>query len=417
MVVIDEMKACEVAETLGMSAKNVAQVAIRARSAPREGCVRAHLGDPTLVLESPECAAALQQLPADTDGTRLVAEVDAHIVVCAPCAKWVAKLQDDSVKLRNTLLPILQPVSVSTLSKKLVLNVGVAVSEVAEAISSVAKWGLQQARTLLAFGTRATIGLAALVLISLTGCGGGLEASTYVMSGTSERTEIVGFFPGYKPLESERQCTLEQSVTLLNPIITVGEPVDVRIERSGYCGIEIFSWAIGSSEKCDESEAEARRKWSEPPSDVGSWAAGAFLRPFGSTREAPLHTGGIEEASGVIQLRMADWSSNGFIDYTSEVDFRCLIYRFEGDESDLAPLIGLHVLVGDVSEAYTLSFEYPYLAVDEEQLEPAVGIWELSVGVQGLLGTHFSWQLDNIEQVSDADGRGVEPWLRLEILS
>jgi RNA polymerase sigma factor (sigma-70 family) len=424
MVEVEGMKPREVAAILGTSANNVSQIAVRARSALREGWVRAHLAGRTHTLPSADCEGILELLPAYVAGNMRAdrsAVIETHLAICGSCAQWAADLVDDTVKLRGLFLPLLPLAASTAITGKVGLNLGVAASGLAETVGTVAKKSLWQARRLLTIGVPATVGVGAVVMMSVTGGDTTAAASSYVMSGTSVRTDVRDMSSYVSP-DAQRQCTVEQSVTLLNSKIKDGDPINVRIERSGYCGLRYFyasgfydSPVSGSLEECEAARIEEEQRWSSPVSDPRTWVAGAFLRKEGSTREAPLSTGGIQSPRGVLQLWMSDWSETGFIDFTSEADLSCKVIPSE----EILSRIVSHVvaLVGEVREAYTLSYEYPHLWNDEEQFETAQGRWELSVGVRGRLGTHFSWQLDNVEQVTDLKGQPVEPWLQLEVTS
>ena len=122
MVEVDGLKPREVAESLGVSANNVSQIAVRARVALREGWVRAHLNTRTTRGGSQECATVIEQLPAYVAGTLRndrAASLDTHVATCESCSQWLADLRADTVKLRGLFLPIIPLVGAATLSDQL----------------------------------------------------------------------------------------------------------------------------------------------------------------------------------------------------------------------------------------------------------------------------------------------------------
>jgi RNA polymerase sigma factor (sigma-70 family) len=163
MVEVEGMKPREVAEVLGVAANTVSQIAVRARTALREGWVREHLADKRRNHATPDCALVLELLPAYLLGTvrsERAGIVAAHLAVCAQCAQCTADLRDDTTKLRGLVLPLLPLTSSAAITTKAGLDLG-ALSGVTETVAAVAKKSLWQARRLFMVGVPATVGVVA----------------------------------------------------------------------------------------------------------------------------------------------------------------------------------------------------------------------------------------------------------------
>lgn len=96
----------EVADIVGLSANNVSQIAVRARTALREGWAAAHLTGRDIAIG---CGDFVSQLPALVSGTLRTDRLNTledHLSTCVDCGRLRSDLMDDTVKLRGLALPI-----------------------------------------------------------------------------------------------------------------------------------------------------------------------------------------------------------------------------------------------------------------------------------------------------------------------
>lgn len=102
---VEGIPAREAATLLGLSANNVAQLALRARAGLRERYVQAHLRAPV----DPDCRFCVERLGGYVMGTlapRDLAKVDQHLAGCAPCRGRAAELDDLRTSLRRIVVPL-----------------------------------------------------------------------------------------------------------------------------------------------------------------------------------------------------------------------------------------------------------------------------------------------------------------------
>jgi RNA polymerase sigma factor (sigma-70 family) len=181
MVEVEGMKPREVADLLGMTANNVSQIAVRARSALREGWVKAHLAGRATALATPECAGVIDALPAYVVGSLRAdrAEmIDTHLATCGPCAHLAAELRDDTTKLRGIFLPLLPLAGSASITSKLGIDLGVGGAGAFEMVGAVAKKGLWQTRRLIALGSTAAVAVSAVILVSVLDTSGETPATS-----------------------------------------------------------------------------------------------------------------------------------------------------------------------------------------------------------------------------------------------
>lgn len=106
LVEVEGLPPREVAELLSMTPNNVSQIAVRARTALREGWAAAHLAQ--LDTSSP-CHEFAQHLPAFAAGSLAAARIaplESHLASCASCSGLNQNLMADTMKLRGLALPI-----------------------------------------------------------------------------------------------------------------------------------------------------------------------------------------------------------------------------------------------------------------------------------------------------------------------
>ncbi|MDQ3895875.1 MAG: sigma-70 family RNA polymerase sigma factor, partial [Actinomycetota bacterium] len=106
LVDVERVSAEEAGETLGLTANNVAQIAVRARGHLRHGYVRAHVsGD----VEVP-CRFTVDRMGPYVEG-RLsppaAAKIEGHLSGCALCQSRLEQLRSVGVVTRRSILPVL----------------------------------------------------------------------------------------------------------------------------------------------------------------------------------------------------------------------------------------------------------------------------------------------------------------------
>ncbi|MGH9149090.1 MAG: sigma-70 family RNA polymerase sigma factor, partial [Acidimicrobiales bacterium] len=95
----------EVANRLGVTANNAAQMAARARARLRDRYLQAHLGASV----ADGCRSSVERMGTYVAGhlaPRDVAKVDQHLTGCEPCRRRASELADLSTSLRRTALPL-----------------------------------------------------------------------------------------------------------------------------------------------------------------------------------------------------------------------------------------------------------------------------------------------------------------------
>ncbi len=134
LVEVEGVPPREAAALLGLSANNVAQLALRARVGLRERFVQAHLREPF----DDVCRFCVERLGSYVVGTlspRDLAKVDQHLAGCEECRERAAQLEDLGGSLRRVVLPLPFLLAPAALAKwQLTSSVGSAVHGVASAV-------------------------------------------------------------------------------------------------------------------------------------------------------------------------------------------------------------------------------------------------------------------------------------------
>ena len=102
---VEGVPAKDAAETLGLTANGVAQLAVRARAGLRERFLQAHLRGEV----APDCRFTVDHLGAYVGGgisPRDLAKVDQHLAGCEPCRARKEELEDLGSTLRRIALPL-----------------------------------------------------------------------------------------------------------------------------------------------------------------------------------------------------------------------------------------------------------------------------------------------------------------------
>lgn len=137
LVEVEGVPPREAATLLGLSANNVAQLALRARAGLRERFVQAHLREPF----DEGCRICVERLGGYVVGTlspRDLAKVDQHLAGCADCRERADQLDDLRGSLRRVVLPLPFLLAPATLAKWQLTSAVGAVPGAASAVGGVA---------------------------------------------------------------------------------------------------------------------------------------------------------------------------------------------------------------------------------------------------------------------------------------
>ena len=138
LVEVEGVPPREAAALLGLSANNIAQLALRARVGLRERFVQAHLRE-AIDDGCRFCVGRLGGYVVGTLSPRDLTKVDQHLAGCEDCRERAAQLEDLGGSLRRVVLPLPFLLAPAALAKwQLTSSIGSAVPGVASAVGRAA---------------------------------------------------------------------------------------------------------------------------------------------------------------------------------------------------------------------------------------------------------------------------------------